>query len=130
MGQNMFSSAAGKSSASLGTFPMARLSGLKATSKTTHVSSSLFRGPKRDLIRHRKPNSLGGESFRGFSRISLGDVVIDQRLERCRQLIVSAFQGHVFLPVDVHRAARRLAGARKANADISGFRFAGAVDDT
>src|ERR1700737_2871489 len=123
-------SAHGKSLALSATFPTARPNSLKATSKTTHVSSSLFRRPKRALIRHRKPNSLGGESLRRFSRICLGDVVVDQRLKGRGQLIIVAFQGYIFLAVDVDGAARGFPSAREADANVSGLRFARAVDDT
>src|SRR5438552_12664498 len=61
--------------------------------------------------------------------VSLLDVIIDQTLEGCRQLVVRAAQcGHV-LAVDVDGTVRRFAGARQADADVGRLRFAGAVDD-
>src|ERR1051325_4195689 len=44
--------------------------------------------------------------------------------------LVGTFEGDVFLSVDVDGAARGFAGARKTDADVGGFGFTRAVDDT
>src|SRR5438876_5441026 len=57
------------------------------------------------------------------------DVVIDQTLERRGEVVVRAAQGGNVLTVDVHGAARLLAGAWQADADVRRLRLAGTIDD-
>src|SRR6185436_11495068 len=67
-------------------------------------------------------------SRRSASGVVVLDVVIDQALEFGGELVVGAAQGRGVAPVDEHRAARLLAGAGQADADIGGLRFPRAVD--
>jgi len=64
-----------------------------------------------------------------FAGVLGGDVGVDEILEGGGEFVVGAFEGDVFFAVDVNGAARGFAGAGKADADVGGFRFAGAVDD-
>ena len=57
------------------------------------------------------------------------DVVVDQTLELRRELVVGAAQRRDVLAVDEDRAARLLAGAGQADADVRRLRLAGTVDD-
>src|SRR5262249_40845347 len=69
-------------------------------------------------------NDLGG-----FAVVVGGDVVVDEGLEGSGEFVVGAFEGDVFLAVDVDGAAGGFAGAGGADADVRGFGFAGAVAD-
>ncbi len=65
----------------------------------------------------------------GFAGEFGGDVVVDEGFKGESKFVVGAFEGDVFLAVDVDGAARSFACAGKADADVGGFGFARAVDD-
>src|SRR5262245_7716561 len=69
-------------------------------------------------------------SSRSASGVLVLDVVIDQLLEFCGELVGGAAQRLHMVTVDVHRAARFFAGAGQADADARRLRFAGPVDHT
>jgi hypothetical protein len=77
--------------------------------------------------------NAGSDGSDGRARWFLGilraDVIVDQFTERGGEFVVVAVQGDKFLAVDVDGAAGLFAGAGQADADVGGFRFAGAVDD-
>ena len=56
-------------------------------------------------------------------------VFVDDLPEFVGELIGGAGEGFVFLTVHVDGAAWRFAGAGEADADVGGFRFAGAIYD-
>src|SRR5213593_1539327 len=69
------------------------------------------------------------DDFSGFARVFGGDVGVYQVLEGGGEFVVGTFESDVFFTVDVDGAARGFAGSGKADADVGGFGFAGAVDD-
>src|SRR5712671_5609737 len=77
------------------------------------------------------PKLADSASSEGGSASGVGviDVVINQTLEFNREFVVAAAQSPGVLAVDEHRAARLLAGAGQADADVRRLRFAGTVDD-
>jgi hypothetical protein len=74
-----------------------------------------------------KPHTRWSASASSAISVGVGvlDVVIDQTLEIRRQLVVGAAQRRHVLAVDEDRAARLLAGARQADADVRRLRLAG-----
>src|SRR5260370_12039498 len=70
----------------------------------------------------------GWHGFCSSSVIFSCDVVVNQSLEGGSELIIGAFERNVLFPVDVHRAARRFASARQADANVGSFGFARAID--
>src|SRR5947208_474250 len=84
--------------------------------------SMRFSGRKSENPQTRWSASTSAESA---SDVLPLDVVIDQTLELRRELVVRPAQCGDVLAVDEHRTARLLAGARQADADARGLRFAG-----
>src|SRR6266581_2446202 len=92
-----------------------------ASSATRNTSSRLIFTLDSSLGRRRNFGRLAG--------IFLGDIVVDERLKCNGQLIIGAFERDVLLPININRAARRLAGSRQADADIRGLRLPRTVYD-
>src|SRR5437899_5462016 len=101
-----------------------------AGSRTPSQRSIPILAPRRDRTKSKPEPSLSPRYlFHRLVRILLCDVIVHQLLERGGKLIVSAFERNVLFPVDVHRAARRFASARQADANVGSFGFARAIDD-
>src|SRR6266705_623432 len=101
-----------------------------AGSGTPSQRSIPILAPRRDRTKSKPEPSLSPRYlFHRLVRILLCDVVVNQSLEGGSELIVSAFQRDILLAVDVHRAARRFASTRQADANVGGFGFARAIDD-
>src|SRR6266705_6387077 len=97
-----------------------------AGSGTPSQRSIPILAPRRDRTKSKPEPSLSPRYlFHRLVRILLCDVIVHQLLERHGQLIVSAFERDVLLPVDVHRAARRFASSGQADADVRGLGFPG-----